>query len=38
MADASTIASPRHPAAGEDEGLWVCATVRHWNIDRANPR
>lgn len=28
----------RHQPADEDPGLWVCATVRHWNLDRADPR
>lgn len=30
--------TPRRQADAEDEGLWVCATVRHWNLDRADPR
>jgi hypothetical protein len=28
----------RNRPDAEGEGLWVCATVRHWNIDRADPR
>lgn len=23
---------------GEESWLWICATVRHWNLDRADPR
>jgi hypothetical protein len=30
--------TPRQHADDGDAGLWICATVRHWNIDRADPR
>jgi hypothetical protein len=29
---------PRAHAPDEEPWLWVCATVRHWNLDRADPR
>lgn len=30
--------TPRAHAADDEPWLWVCATVRHWNLDRADPR
>lgn len=29
---------PRIQAADEESWLWTCATSRHWNLDRADPR
>lgn len=30
--------TPRAQVADEEPWLWVCATVRHWNLDRDDPR
>jgi hypothetical protein len=30
--------APRPHASDEDSWLWTCATVKHWNLDRADPR
>ncbi len=30
--------TPRSHSADDEPWLWVCATARHWNLDRANPR
>ena len=30
--------SPRAHASDEDSWLWMCTTVKHWNLDRADPR
>ncbi len=30
--------SPRNAAADEEPWLWLCAVVRHWNLDRDDPR
>jgi hypothetical protein len=30
--------SPRQQAADDEGGLWMCATVMHWSLDRADPR
>ena len=30
--------TPRHHAADEESWLWLCATSRHWNLDREDPR
>jgi len=30
--------TPRPEAVGEESWLWICATVRHWNLDRPDPR
>jgi hypothetical protein len=30
--------SPRTEARDDDSWLWRCATSRHWNLDRADPR
>jgi hypothetical protein len=30
--------SPREHAADEETWLWLCAVVRHWNLDRQEPR
>ncbi len=30
--------TPRSPAGADEPWLWVCATSRHWNLDRADPR
>jgi hypothetical protein len=30
--------TPRAQAGDEEPWLWVCATVRHWNVDRDDPR
>jgi hypothetical protein len=30
--------SPRAHASDEEQGLWICATARHWNLDRPDPR
>lgn len=30
--------TPRAQAVDEEPWLWVCATTRHWNLDRADPR
>jgi hypothetical protein len=29
---------PRAETADDEPWLWICATVRHWNLDRADPR
>jgi hypothetical protein len=31
------LSPPTHPRE-DDAGLWVCATARHWNLDRPDPR
>jgi hypothetical protein len=30
--------TPRSHSPDDEPWLWVCATARHWNLDRANPR
>jgi hypothetical protein len=30
--------TPRLHVADDEPWLWMCATVRHWNLDRADPR
>jgi len=30
--------SPRTHGGDEEPWLWLCAVVRHWNLDRADPR
>jgi hypothetical protein len=30
--------TPRAHTSDEESWLWVCATSRHWNLDRADPR
>jgi hypothetical protein len=30
--------TPRAHVADDEPWLWVCATARHWNLDRADPR
>lgn len=30
--------SPRQHARDDEQSLWTCATVLHWNLDRADPR
>jgi len=30
--------TPRRPDADDEPWLWLCATGRHWNLDRADPR
>jgi hypothetical protein len=30
--------SPRTHPSDDDSWLWTCATSRHWNLDRADPR
>jgi hypothetical protein len=30
--------TPRSQDADDEPWLWICATVRHWNLDRADPR
>ena len=30
--------SPRSHVSDEEPWLWTCATARHWNLDRDDPR
>jgi hypothetical protein len=30
--------APRTHASDDDSWLWTCATAKHWNLDRADPR
>lgn len=30
--------SPRTNADEDEQWRWICATARHWNLDRADPR
>jgi hypothetical protein len=30
--------TPRAARDGQEPSLWICATSRHWNLDRADPR
>ena len=30
--------SPREHATDDESWLWICAVVRHWNLDREDPR
>jgi hypothetical protein len=30
--------TPRLTAKDDEPWLWMCATVRHWNLDRDDPR
>lgn len=30
--------TPRREAADDESWLWICSTVRHWNLDRDDPR
>jgi hypothetical protein len=30
--------TPRPTTSKEQQGLWLCSTSRHWNLDRADPR
>ncbi len=32
------IVTPRSEPADDEGWLWLCATARHWNLDRAQPR
>jgi hypothetical protein len=32
------LVTPRIRASDDESWLWMCSTVRHWNLDRADPR